>query len=43
MGEKGEGFAGAIIKHTWAITRCVGEWKWRREEGRTGGRGRKLT
>ena len=40
MGAKGEGFAGAIIKDTWTITRwgveTGGRW------GGVGGKGRKL-
>ena len=36
--EKGEGFAGTIIKDTWTITR--GEWKQGREVGMAGVGGR---
>ena len=42
MREKGEGFAGTIIKDTWTITRGDGNrgGRWRGGEG--GGEGRKL-
>ena len=47
MGEKGEGFAGTIIKDTWTITRerggnSRGRWGGMMWWGAMGGKGRKL-
>ena len=40
MGEKGEGFAGTIIKDIWTTTR--GRWRGLGWWGGVGGKGRKL-